>query len=88
MRWKSKSWTLIGVLLLAIPGVTTVMKATAAAQPTSGAAIAGTQITDTVYRADGKPAMGTLIVSWQAFTTAGGQAVPSGTTSAPIGMER
>ena len=45
----------------------------------SGSTIATTQVTDTVYRADGTPAAGTVIVSWQAFTTASGQAVPSGT---------
>jgi lysophospholipase L1-like esterase len=81
MHWKPRGWTLIGMLLLAIPGVMTVMRVPAVAQLTS---IATTQVTDTVYRADGTPAAGTVIVSWQAFTTAGGQAVPSGTTSATI----
>jgi hypothetical protein len=83
MHWKPRGWTLIGMLLLAIPGVMTVMKVAAIAQTTSGA-IATTQVTDTVYRADGTPASGSVIVSWQAFTTASGQAVPSGTTSATI----
>ncbi len=50
----------------------------------SGSAIATTQVTDTIYLADGTPATGTVIVSWEAFTTASGQAVPSGTTSATI----
>ena len=36
------------------------------------------QISDTVYRADGTPAQGTVLVSWQAFTTSGGQAVTPG----------
>ena len=84
MHWKPKGWTLIGTLLLVIPGAMTVMKVTAAAQTTSASAIATTQVTDTVYRADGTPANGTVIVSWQAFTTAIGQAVPSGSTSATI----
>jgi trimeric autotransporter adhesin len=84
MHWKSRGWTLIGMLLLAIPGAMTVMKVTAAAQATSGSAIATTQVTDTIYRGDGTLANGTVIVSWQAFTTAIGQAVPSGTTSATI----
>ncbi len=82
MYWKPRGWTLIGVLLLATPCWMTVMKPAAMAQ-TSGA-IATTQITDTVYRADGTPAAGSVIVSWQGFTTAGGQAVPGGTTSATI----
>jgi len=72
------------MLLLAMPGAMTVMKVTAAAQATSGNGIATTQVTDTVYRADGTAAEGTVIVNWQAFTTASGQAVPSGTTSATI----
>src|SRR5271156_5576017 len=84
MHWKPRGWTLIGLLLLAIPGAMTVMKVAAAAQATSGSAIATTQVTDTIFLADGTLASGTVIVSWQAFTTASGQAVPSGTTSATI----
>ena len=38
-----------------------------------------------MYHADGTPATGTVIVSWSAFTTASGQSVPSGNTSATIG---
>ena len=37
-----------------------------------------TQILDTVYRADGTPAQGSVLLSWPAFTTAGGQAVTPG----------
>jgi hypothetical protein len=44
-----------------------------------------TTVQDTVYRADGTPAGGTVLVSWDAFTTAQGNAVPAGTTSATIG---
>ncbi len=36
------------------------------------------QISDTVYRADGSPAQGTVLLSWPAFTTAAGQAVSPG----------
>lgn len=32
-----------------------------------------TTVADTVYRADGTAASGTLLISWPAFTTAGGQ---------------
>jgi trimeric autotransporter adhesin len=84
MHWKPRGWALIGMLLLAIPGAMTVMKVSAAAQATSGSAIATTQVTDTIYRADGTPASGMVIVNWQAFTTASGQAVPSGSVSATI----
>ncbi|HVO63521.1 MAG TPA: hypothetical protein VMT53_21535, partial [Terriglobales bacterium] len=34
-----------------------------------------TQVTDTVYRADGSTAQGTVLISWPAFTTADGKAV-------------
>lgn len=71
MGRKSRGWMLVGMLL-------TIMTVSAAAQ------IATTSVTDTVYRADGTAATGTVIVSWQAFTTALGQAVPSGSTSAVI----
>lgn len=48
-------------------------------------ALATTQLTDTVYSADGTPASGTILISWPAFTTAGGVAVPAGDTSVTIG---
>ncbi|MDQ2834060.1 MAG: SGNH/GDSL hydrolase family protein [Acidobacteriota bacterium] len=85
MYWKPREWTLIGTLLLAIPGAMTVIRIASATAQTPPAGIVTTQVTDTVYRADGTPATGTVIVSWQAFTTAIGQSVASGTTSAPIG---
>lgn len=85
MYWKPREWTLIGTLLLAVPGAMTVIKVAAVMAQAAPAQIATTQVTDTVYRADGTPATGTVIVSWQAFTTAIGQSVPSGTTSATIG---
>jgi len=44
-----------------------------------------TTISDTVYRADGTPAAGTLLISWPTFSTAGGQAVASGTKSVTLG---
>ncbi len=49
------------------------------------AQVATTTVQDTVYRADGTPASGTVIVSWPTFTTAAGQAVAAGNTSATIG---
>ena len=50
----------------------------------TAAQVSTTQIADKIYRADGSLATGTVIVSWPAFTTAAGQAVPGGSTSAPI----
>ncbi|MBB5327307.1 SGNH/GDSL hydrolase family protein [Tunturiibacter gelidoferens] len=84
MHWKPKGWTLIGMLLLAVPGAMTVMKVAAAAQATPPSTIGTTQVTDTVYRGDGTLANGSVIVSWQAFTAASGQSVPTGSTSATI----
>jgi hypothetical protein len=51
-----------------------------------GQTLSTTTIQDTVYRADGTPASGTLIVSWPAFTTAANVAVAAGGTSVPIGL--
>jgi hypothetical protein len=52
---------------------------------TAAAQMATTTVQDTVYSANGTPAGGMVLVSWNAFTTVGGQSVPSGTTSATIG---
>ncbi len=71
MVWMLRRWTLVGILL-----AVTAVSATAQ--------IATTSVTDTVYRADGTAAKGTVLVSWQAFTTALGQSVPSGSASATI----
>jgi hypothetical protein len=49
------------------------------------AQIATTTVQDTVYSANGTPATGSVVVSWNAFTTAGGQSVAAGSTSATIG---
>jgi hypothetical protein len=44
-----------------------------------------TTISDTVYRADGTPAGGTLLISWPEFTTAALGAVAAGNTSVTLG---
>ncbi|MBS1822549.1 MAG: SGNH/GDSL hydrolase family protein [Acidobacteria bacterium] len=49
------------------------------------AQIATTSVTDTIYRADGTPAGGTVIVSWPTFTTPSGQSVGAGSSAAVIG---
>ncbi len=51
----------------------------------SGQTLTLTTISDTVYRADGTPAGGTLLISWPEFSTASGQAVAAGTTSVTLG---
>ena len=42
------------------------------------AQVATTNIVDTIYRADGTPAGGSLLLSWPEFTTSANQAVPAG----------
>jgi hypothetical protein len=51
----------------------------------AAAQVATTTVQDTVYSANGTPAVGTVLVSWNSFTTMGGQTVPAGSTSATIG---
>ena len=51
---------------------------------TAWAQVPTTQITDTVFRADGTTATGTIVISWTAFTTANGQAVSAGSTAGVI----
>jgi len=46
-----------------------------------------TTVQGTVYTANGAPSSGTLQVSWPAFTTASGQAVAAGKTTATIGVD-
>ena len=46
---------------------------------------AKTTITDVVYRADGTPASGVILVSWPTFTTMDGKAVAAGTKSVTLG---
>jgi len=44
-----------------------------------------TTVSDTVYRADGTGASGTMLISWPAFTTADAKPVAAGTLSVAIG---
>jgi hypothetical protein len=46
-----------------------------------------TTVSDVVYRADGTPARGTLLISWPAFIAAGGQTVAAGTKSVTLGLQ-
>ena len=49
------------------------------------AQVATTTVQDTVYGANGTPAAGTVLVSWNSFTTMGGQTIPAGNTSVTLG---
>src|SRR5215470_1065204 len=46
---------------------------------------ATTRVSDTVYRADGTPASGTVLISWPAFTTSDAKPVAAGTKSVALG---
>jgi hypothetical protein len=48
-------------------------------------AVVTTLVQDTIYRADGTPAGGTVLLSWGAFTTAGGESIAAGSTSVTLG---
>ena len=45
-----------------------------------------TTVQDTVYYADGTPAQGTVLLSWNAFTTANGTAIAAGNTSVTLSV--
>ncbi len=60
------------------------LSAFAAAGDSQGGA-ATTNVADTVYLADGTAASGTLIISWPAFVTVGGNAVAAGSTNVGLG---
>src|SRR6185437_12588788 len=46
-----------------------------------------TTVADTVLRADGAPAAGTLLISWPAFTTSDGRAVAPGSKSVVLASD-
>jgi trimeric autotransporter adhesin len=56
-----------------------------AALAVSAQTLPTTMIVDTVFRADGTPAGGTLLISWPEFTTAAQGAVAAGNTSVTLG---
>lgn len=74
MRRSSEGWWRGVVLLAGLLMLT----------PLPGRAIAMTKVQDTVYRADGAIAQGTLLVSWSAFTAADGSTVSAGSTTATL----
>lgn len=75
MNGMRRGWILLAVLVAMMAGRVNV----------ATAQVATTTVQDTVYSANGTPASGTVLVSWNAFTTAGGQAVAAGSTSVTIG---
>ncbi|MBE7159360.1 MAG: hypothetical protein INR62_13175, partial [Rhodospirillales bacterium] len=68
-------WAATMLLLVAVPVVAT------------AGAVSTTQVADKVYRADGTAASGSVVISWAAFTTAAGQEIAGGSTSATIAAD-
>ncbi len=79
IRDHSAPLRMTGVLLFVLVVVMLSSLGTRAAGP------ALTTISDTVYRADGSPAAGTVLISWPAFQTAAGDVVAAGNKSVEIG---
>ena len=48
---------------------------------------AKTVVSDTIYRADGSPASGTMVISWPAFVSADGKPVAAGSKTVKIGAD-
>lgn len=74
----------LGVLALAMLawGMQT-LPVVAAPAPQSGPAL--TTVSDTVYRADGTPARGTLVITWPAFLSASGTPIAAGVNNVTLG---
>ena len=64
---------------LLIPAILLVALSARAADPIK------TVVQDTLYRADGATAKGTILISWPAFSSADGKPVAAGTLSVKIG---
>jgi hypothetical protein len=58
-------------------------KPAASPAPQSGPAL--TSVVDSVYMANGSPAVGVLVITWPAFVTAGGTAVAPGSLNVTLG---
>jgi len=69
----------------ALQAVVLVVAAVMGARELHAAGPALTTISDTVYRADGTQAGGTVLIAWPAFQTAEGNAVAAGNQSVKIG---
>jgi hypothetical protein len=70
---------------IALRAIAAVILAATLFPPPLMAQLSTTTVQGTIYRADGSPASGTLLVSWPAFTTAQNQAVAAGSLNTAIG---
>ena len=71
------------IFYLALAGVIVATGIRLHAAPQSGPAL--TSVVDTVYRADGTPAQGVLVITWPAFVPANGTAVAAGSLNVTLG---
>jgi hypothetical protein len=65
------------------PGAAEPLRRAASPAPQSGPVL--TSVVDTVYRADGTPAQGILVITWPAFVASNGAAVAAGVTNVTLG---
>jgi trimeric autotransporter adhesin len=84
MRWMPNGKRLVEVLLAG--SLLAAMLLSPGTELPGQSSVPTTQLTDTIYRADGTTATGTVLVSWPAFTTSNGLSVPAGNTSVTIGL--
>src|SRR5579863_2482842 len=85
MGFRRSGWTLAEFCLAWTLMLGVVAIAGTAGHAQTVPAIPTTQVSDTVYMADGTAASGTVLISWPAFSTWAGASVPAGSTSVTIG---
>ncbi len=83
-HWKLAELFVAAFLMLGTLSMTAAT-AFASGQTAPTTPIPTTTVQDTVYRADGTAAGGTVLISWPAFTTASGRTIAAGSTSVTIG---
>jgi lysophospholipase L1-like esterase len=83
-HWKLAEVCIAAFLMLGSLSMTAA-SAFAYGQTAPATPIPTTMVQDTVYRADGTAAGGTVLISWPAFTTATGRTVAAGSTSVTLG---
>ncbi len=70
-------WAVLGAMLLGLMLLA----------PAEAGAVSLTSVRGTVYRADGTPASGSLIVTWPGFSTSMNEAVAAGSLAITIGAD-
>jgi lysophospholipase L1-like esterase len=83
-HWKLAELFVAAFLMLGTLSMT-LASAFAFGQTAPATPIPTTTVQDTVYRADGTAAGGTVLINWPAFVTASGSSVAAGSTSVTLG---